>query len=562
MSWTVPGYRDVRLLGEGASGRVMLAEHLASGTRVAIKYLSDAVLDDAELLRGLRSEARVLGSLHDPHVATVYEYVEQAPHAAIVLQLVDGAPLRAMLREHGPLEPEAALVVLKGSLLGLAAAHELGVVHRDYKPENVIVTDDGTSMLIDFGVAVPSGAAGSVAGTPGYMAPEQWTGGAATPATDVYAATATFHECLTGEPPFVGDVDQLRRQHQHATPAFDLVDEPLRGLVRHGLAKDAARRPPSASAFVAELDDIAVAAYGADWEERGRDRLARRAALLLALFPLAGAGLPATDLALTRLGAVRTSRGRLLAVTAALTLVAGGGVAVALVPTSSGHHATHRAVAGPGGPTTASTAGTGPSTPAEPHPTPARTRTTPMVRRHGGSPSASPSSPDPASSAPATSTTPTSAPPSHPAPRPSSSARPVPPPPTRPRPGPSRTTIPTPTTPPPPAQHVLVTITSFAAGGTDDSTLVVHVDTTTSAPVTLTIRYLGGATKGAPGAQDGADVSVTLSGRTAYDLKDGHVWAVDAKTGCPPEVWFARVSTDPAADDGTQQTYTGAPTCP
>src|SRR5690606_15064670 len=157
--------------------------------------------------------------------------------AAIVMEFVDGVTLRALLDHSGAMRPEAALVVLKGSLLGLAAAHEAGVVHRDYKPENVLVPDDGTSKLADFGVAVPVGPAG-FAGTPAYMAPEQWEAGAVTTATDVYAATVVFFECLTGSKPYQATTpDEWAQAHRTAPVPEDAVPDPVRGLVARGMAK-------------------------------------------------------------------------------------------------------------------------------------------------------------------------------------------------------------------------------------------------------------------------------------------------------------------------------------
>jgi serine/threonine-protein kinase len=117
------------------------------------------------------------------------------------------------------------------------------------------------------------------------MAPEQWNGAPATPATDIYAATAVFFECLTGSAPFTGRPGQLRQQHLAAVVPVERVDEPLRALIARGMAKDPAARPASALDLVAELESTAAAAYGPDWEARGRGQLlARAAALLLLLF--------------------------------------------------------------------------------------------------------------------------------------------------------------------------------------------------------------------------------------------------------------------------------------
>ncbi|MER6950724.1 protein kinase [Nonomuraea sp. NPDC000554] len=286
--WGVPGYTEVREIGTGAGGRVVLARRDHDGTEVAIKYLSDQLRIDVSFVARFRHEARLLGTLRTPHNAQLIDYVESSEGAAIVMELVNGVSLREILRSEGPTGPEAALAVLKGSLQGLAAAHSIGVVHRDFKPENVMVQDDGTSKLVDFGIAVRAGEGTSAAGTPPYMAPEQWSGGSAAPATDVYAATVVFFECLTGARPFrASNVAALARQHHSTPPPVQEVPEPLQGLVQRGLAKRPADRPSSAEAFLAELEEVAYRAYGPDWEERGRHRLARLAGLLLLLFPSA-----------------------------------------------------------------------------------------------------------------------------------------------------------------------------------------------------------------------------------------------------------------------------------
>ncbi|WP_206062342.1 serine/threonine-protein kinase, partial [Nonomuraea basaltis] len=286
MEWSAPGYTEIKQLGAGASGRVALAVHDETGVQVAIKYLSEELLRDPAALARFQSEARLLTTLRDPNIATMWEYIQDFGGAAIVMELVNGVSLRALLREHGTTEPEAALVVLKGSLLGLSRAHANGLVHRDYKPENVLVRDDGVSKLVDFGIAVRQGTVAHPEGTPPYMAPELWEGRPASPATDVYAATAVFFECLTGHRPYRStEPSVLGYQHVHAPVPFHDAPEPVRGLIRRGLAKDPAQRPSSAQAFVAELEATARAAYGEDWEERGKRRLAALVALLALLLP-------------------------------------------------------------------------------------------------------------------------------------------------------------------------------------------------------------------------------------------------------------------------------------
>jgi hypothetical protein len=283
MDWRLTGFTEDRELGRGAQGRVVLARHAESGTPVAIKYLAGG---DAAAIAGLRAEAQMLGRLTSPYVARLYQFVEGEHGAAIVMEAVNGASLKEVLREHGALAPEAALLVLKGSLLGLAAAHAVGVVHRDYKPANVVVRPDGLSKLVDFGIAVLSGG-GSLAGTPVYMAPEQWRGDPATPATDVYSATCVFMECVTGRRPFTA-AERAALMNKHLTEQVDVRDvpEPLRPLVLHGMAKNPGERPPGAAEFVTWLESVAVAAYGGDWEQRGVRALAAAAVALAALFPL------------------------------------------------------------------------------------------------------------------------------------------------------------------------------------------------------------------------------------------------------------------------------------
>src|SRR4051812_22241103 len=274
VDWRLAGFDELRELGHGSHGRVVLARAHGTGSLVAIKYVTTAP-------RTLEAEARTLIRVANPHVARVHSYTSgPGDNAAIVLEAVNGHSLRRVLEENGTLPPEAALLVLKGSLLGLAAAHRVGVVHRDYKPANVIVQPDGLSKLVDFGVAVDTGTEGG-AGTPAYMAPEQWERHPASPATDVYAATCVFYECVRGRRPFPAtEAAGLRLQHTTQPPPLEELPEPLHPLVLRGMAKNPAERPADAADFVRLLDEVAGASYGPDWERRGLLALAGATAAL------------------------------------------------------------------------------------------------------------------------------------------------------------------------------------------------------------------------------------------------------------------------------------------
>ncbi|WP_336115493.1 serine/threonine-protein kinase [Streptomyces sp. PTD9-10] len=513
--WAVPGYETVRTLGEGAGGRVVLARHTATGVPVAVKYLGERLRADHEFLARFRAEARLLGELRHPCVVRLYEYVEARTGAAIVMEAVDGVSLRRLLHRHGATGPEAALVLLKGSLLGLGAAHTAGVVHRDYKPENVLVRADGTSALADFGIAVRSGRETEAAGTPAYMAPEQWDGAPAGPAADVYAASVVFFECLTGRRPFPpDDLTALRLQHLRAPAPLDDVPAPVRGLLRAGLSKDPADRP-GVEAFLAELERAATEGYGAGWEQRGRRRLAELAALLALLFPFtATATLDGSATALTLLG--RLKRGGWKVATggvAALAVVAGGATYAAGRP-----HETS-------------------TTAASSTPTPIDSPTKP-----GTSPSPSPST-SPSSLPPTADTTPSATPSDSPSSSPAPSTEPTAPA------GTPTTTAPGPAAP----GDITITIGSWQRGQ-KPGTLVaaVTVQTTGTGPLTVTANYYVDTPADPYGSQ-----SQPLSGSTRYDL----TFEADFSNHPCRGTWDVTLSSDPAAVDGPQTASLDAPPC-
>jgi serine/threonine-protein kinase len=230
--------------------------------------------------------------------------------------------------------------VLRDSLLGLAAAHRHGVAHRALKPQNVLISADGDGKLSDFGIAVRAEDSRVPAGTMVYAPPERLGGSPASPAGDVYAATAVFYECLAGRPPFARDTaERLVYQHLAEPVPLEPVPGPLRPLVAAGLATEPSNRPSDGSAFVTELTAVAAGAYGLDWQERGRSHLGEAA------LPLVTARWPSSSAR----PAVRDHGGyRFRRITGRRAVIAVGGVAAAAIA------GTALAVSGPGAGTTAS----------------------------------------------------------------------------------------------------------------------------------------------------------------------------------------------------------------
>jgi serine/threonine-protein kinase len=516
---------------------VVQAVHEQTGVPVAVKYLSESLRTRADFVHGFRAEAQLLAGLESPYVAGLYEYVEAADGAAIVMELVDGVSLRTLLARRGPLSPEAALVVLKGSLLGLADAHRVGVVHRDYKPENVLVAPEGVSKLVDFGIAVDAGISAGIAGTPAYMAPEQWTGAPASPAGDVYAATATFFECLTGHKPYSGDnLAELALRHVQEPVPVEEVPEAVRSLVRRGLAKSAAERPTDATAFVADLEETAVACYGGDWEQRGRGRLAALVALLLFLLPSehrtprAGTDTARTVLAQgsgrVRLHAWRPTWPGIAASAAALL------VAILL---AQGVHRGTETDTGPAAQALATTSatpvsGSGPgSSTAATHSPPAATASADPATSPSGSDTGDPGSPSGTvtdSASPPVATAGTGTPTGTPT-----------------APGsPSASTGTSPSAAPVAIKDVAVS--GFRQTGPASATATITVTADGTGPVSVTLDWFTGNIGGQPGTEDGAPTSYQRSGATQYTLTVDHTFQ---GTGC---YWTVRATTSPASADG------------
>jgi eukaryotic-like serine/threonine-protein kinase len=281
--WSVPGVVHLRQVREDPVGRRVLARHRLTRKPLTITYLSPEVLADADFRARFETECIRLTRVRQSGLARVYRYVASDEGAAVVGEHINGPTLRSLLIAQGAIGVEAALVILKDLLRGLAAGHQAGLAHGDVKPEHVTLTSTGRVRLRDFGLWTADGRRRLAQATPFYLAPEQWGPAVSRPSSDVYAATVTFFECLAGAPPFYADDPaELATKHQTSLVPVEVIPEALRDLVLQGLAKDPHTRP-DARGLLAAVGDVAARAVGADWERQGRRELvahlSRRSAL-------------------------------------------------------------------------------------------------------------------------------------------------------------------------------------------------------------------------------------------------------------------------------------------
>ncbi|QZA11469.1 serine/threonine protein kinase [Mycolicibacterium holsaticum DSM 44478 = JCM 12374] len=262
-------YLIKRLIGRGGMGEVYEAEDTVKGRVVALKLLPDALSGDPVFRERLQREARSAGKLQEPHVVPVHDYGEIDGHLFVDMRLIDGIDLRTTLQRTGPMPPAQAVGLVRQIAAALDAAHDAGVMHRDVKPENILVTRDGFAYLVDFGIASAATdhtltEKGTAIGTYAYMAPERFSSDPVTYRADIYALACVLHQCLTGSQPYRTDslsmlitahlIQPAPRPSQvrpGVPPAFDAV-------VEKGMAKRAEDRYASAG----ELARAAEAAVG------------------------------------------------------------------------------------------------------------------------------------------------------------------------------------------------------------------------------------------------------------------------------------------------------------
>jgi non-specific serine/threonine protein kinase len=277
----LPAYEIGGELGRGAHGVVLAGRHRKLGRRVAIKQLPRAFGADPGVRSRFVAEARVLASLDHPHIVEVYDFVDRDGVCLLVMERLTGGTLWSYLPAGG-FAPDVTCALMLATCAGLHHAHKNGIVHRDVKPENLMFTAGGTLKVTDLGIAkVVGGAstvasrAGEVLGTPAYISPEQASGGAPTPATDVYQAGTLLFELLSGRLPFPIDCDLATLLYRHVyespPPLLEVahgVPARIAAVTDRAIATSPADRYQSAEEFGIAIATSAAATWGPGWLAR------------------------------------------------------------------------------------------------------------------------------------------------------------------------------------------------------------------------------------------------------------------------------------------------------
>ncbi len=260
---TIDGrYRLLRRIGSGGMADVWLAEDPHLQRRVALKVLHGRFAQDREFVERFRREAEHAAGLTHPNIVAVYDRGDVEGTYYIAMQLLEGRSLKELIDQG--LTPEQSVGLIRQVLEGAGFAHRHGVVHRDLKPQNVIVDDDGVATVTDFGIARAGASeitqAGSVMGTPHYLSPEQAQGQAVTAVSDLYSVGVMLYEALAGRVPFEAEsavaiaMKQVSHTPQRPSSINPAVSPALDAVVMRALEKDPGQRFQSAEAFIAALD--------------------------------------------------------------------------------------------------------------------------------------------------------------------------------------------------------------------------------------------------------------------------------------------------------------------
>lgn len=262
-------YRLIEVIGEGGMGKVYKAHDTVIDRDVAVKVLSIELAAEPGFRERFRREAHTAAQLTEPHIVPIYDTGEVEGKLYLVMPIINGTDVGTLLKREGPMNPQRAVVVIEQLAAALDAAHAAGLVHRDVKPSNALMTSRDFTYLIDFGIAHNLAATrvtntGAIIGTLAYMAPERFTNGVADARADIYSLTCMLYECLTGAQPYPGDsAEQQITAHLTLRPPKPsklnpVVPAAFDDVIAHGMAKRPADRFASAGELARAAGDAAA----------------------------------------------------------------------------------------------------------------------------------------------------------------------------------------------------------------------------------------------------------------------------------------------------------------
>jgi serine/threonine protein kinase len=261
-------YEIRRLLGRGGMGAVYLAHDHALDRRVALKILPSRLSGDPDVVARFQREAMAMAKVRHPNLMHIYSVGEHKGHPFFAMEYIKGSTLSSIIREAGCLPAEQAVHILAEIISALAKVHGRGLIHRDIKPGNVMIDEDGRAVLMDFGLAREESDVGltadhTVLGTPNYMSPEQARGGHIDSRSDIYSLGVVLYEMLAGAPPFKGKTSYeiLRQQIETPIPAPSVKNPDAPQLLDQVVARATAKDPAERHQTVQEMAADLVAAF-------------------------------------------------------------------------------------------------------------------------------------------------------------------------------------------------------------------------------------------------------------------------------------------------------------
>ena len=291
-------YRLRRLVGRGGMGDVYEAEDTVRERIVALKLMSETLSNDPVFRSRMQREARTAGRLQEPHVVPIHDFGEIDGQLYVDMRLIDGTDVASMLSHYGALSPARAVAIVRQVGSALDAAHAAGVLHRDVKPENILVSGDDFAYLVDFGIASATSdekltQIGTTVGTFKYMAPERFSEDEVTYRADIYALACVLYECLTGKPPYQGDQISVMGAHvNQAIPRPSVARPGIPVAFDHVIACGMAKNPADRYATCGDLGAAAYAALATPDKDRATDILQRSQVTTSTPAPPAFAGPP------------------------------------------------------------------------------------------------------------------------------------------------------------------------------------------------------------------------------------------------------------------------------